>query len=58
MAGDDGPGCITCKKEDGTIVIKEYEYTGEDPDLACRRLGPYDSGTWAFCPVTVYPEEN
>ncbi len=57
MAGDDHncsgnecTNCLICWNDDGSDAVEiTYELTTEDPDMACRRNGPYSSGSWGQC---------
>lgn len=48
--GNGCTNCLICWNNDGSDAVEiTYELTTEDPDMACRRNGPYSSGSWGQC---------
>jgi len=48
--GNECTNCLICWNNDGSDAVEiTYELTTEDPDMACRRNGPYSSGSWGQC---------
>jgi len=48
--GNECTNCLICWNEDGADAQEiTYELTDEDPDMACRRNGPFSGGSWGQC---------
>jgi len=48
-SGNECTNCLICWNESGGYDIVPQEFNEEDPNQACRRYGPYDSGSWGQC---------
>jgi|GEM_PF-1407431 hypothetical protein len=48
--GNECSNCLICWNDDGSDATEiTYILTDEDPDMACRRNGPYSTGSWGQC---------
>jgi len=46
--GNDCTNCLICWNDGSDAESILYPFTGEDPELACRRNG-FSSGSWGQC---------